>query len=215
MQVKVLLGRDENAIMIAATRYALPRCLHIPIAARDIAAIERYIGKTTVVAKDKAGRCALLVAVGAPEEMDETLVIWDIPESVVLHRSPQVWVHVDLRAYRKAYALARPEDRISNKDLDHVRNRRVARVMGFDYVRLVPITRGVNASSGGLTEKWEVAFQQLPENKAWHAANPTCIQYGDIADLAKMMDMKMESGQHDPVNVLQKRLREERRQAPL
>lgn len=83
--------------------------------------------------------------------------------------------------------------------------------MGFQYVRLVPISRGANASSGGLTEKWELEFQQLPENKTWHAANPTFIQYGDIGDLAKMLDMYMESAQHDPVNVLQKRLREERR----
>lgn len=206
-----MLARDENAIMIATTRYALPRCLHIPIAARDIAAIERYIGKATVVAKDKAGRCALLVEVGEPQEMDETLVIWDTPQSAVLHHSTQVWVHVDFRAYRHAYALARPNDNITNKVIDHVRNRRVARVMGFQYVRLVPISRGANASSGGLTEKWELEFQQLPENKTWHAANPTFIQYGDIGDLAKMLDMYMESAQHDPVNVLQKRLREERR----
>lgn len=197
--------------MIATTRYALPRCLHIPIAARDIAAIEQYIGKATVVAKDKAGRCALLVEVGEPQEIDETLVIWDMPESAVLHRSPQVWVHVDLQTYRRAYAMASPDDHIENKVIDHVRNRRVARVMGFDYVRVVPISRSANTSSGGLTEKWEVEFQQLPQNKAWHAAKPTFIQYGDIADLAKMMDMHMESGQHDPVNVLQKRLREERR----
>lgn len=200
-----------NAIMIATTRYALPRCLHVPIAARSISAIERYIGKATVVQRDKLGRCTVLVEVGPPEDMDPNLVIWDIPESAVLHRSPQVWVHVDMKAYRKAYAAACPEDDITGKVLDHVRNRRVARVMGFDYVRLVPISRSANASSGGLTEKWEVEFQQKPSTKAWHAAHPTFIQYGDVADLAKMMDMQMESAQHEPVNVLQKRLREERR----
>jgi len=202
---------DANAIMIASTRYALPRCLHIPIAARSIDAIERYIGKAEVVLKDRHGRLALSVHAAPPEELDESLVIWDIPESAVLHSSPQVWVHVDFRAYRKAYVAVRPMDNVAGMVIDHVRNRRVARVMGFEYVRLVPISRGANTSSGGLTEKWELEFQKKPENKAWHAAHPTFIQYGDITDLAKMLDMRMESGQHDPVNVLQKRLREERR----
>lgn len=202
---------DTNATMIATTRYGLPRCLHIPIAARDVSCIERYIGKAApIFAGDKSQRAVRVELVG-PEEMDETLVVWDMPGATVLHLTTQVWVHVDYRAYRRAYAAVFPEEDISSMVIDHVRNRRVARVMGFQYVRLVPVTRGVNTSSGGLSEKWEVEHQSKPSTRAWHAANPTFIQYADIGDIAKMLGMQMENELHGPVNILQRRLREERR----
>lgn len=202
---------DNNAVMIAATMYALPPCLHIPIAARTIDSIQRFVGKVTPVYVKNERVLAARVQIVDPAIVDESLIIWDMPNSDILHRSPQVWVHVDHMAYRKAYALIDPTMDIAGKVIDHVRNRRVARIMGFEYVRVIPISRRANSSSGGLSEKWECEFQSLPSTKAWHLANPTQIQYADITDIAKMLDMSMENSLHDPVNVLQKRLREERK----
>ena len=85
---------------------------------------------------------ALLVEAYEPEKADARLAIWDVPEAVVLHFPRQVWVHVDYRAYRRAYLQAFPNFDLTGLVLDHVMNRRVARLKGFAYLRVVPIARG-------------------------------------------------------------------------
>jgi hypothetical protein len=74
--------------------------------------------------------------------------------------------------------------------IDHVLNRRVARLKGFAYIRLVAITRGANSSSGGLCEKWQLAYNSSDRMREINAKSQASVQYADLADLVKMLDMK-------------------------
>ncbi len=200
---------DPNAYDLVATKFALPKCLHIPIAANDIAALERFVGPVRPIMRGHWK--ALCVEVDDPQEMDPTLVIWDMPGAEMLHRKQQVWVHVDYTAYRKAYMRLYPDEDITDLVVDHIMNRRSARLYGYQYVRVVPITRAANSSSGGLPEQMALEFQSLPQNVAWRAAHPTFIRYADTGDLAKMLSINVGNSLQINHNVFQQRLREGRK----
>jgi hypothetical protein len=129
-------------------------------------------------------------------------------ESAILHHSQQVWVHVDYRGYREAYAKAFPDESLSELVLDHILNRRMARAMRFDYLRIVPISRGANSSSGGLPEKWGVAYQSSPEMLRINAQRRSFIQYADLGDIVKMLNLKTGGALQDAVNEAQSLVRE-------
>ena len=194
---------DAAAEAQAKEKFALPVCLHIPIAAREEADIRTHIGAITQVIVDGSPPRAFLVEVPGPRDFDAKLPIWQVPEAEVLFHSPQLWVHVDLSAYRKAYAKAFPNDDLKGLVLDHVLNRRVARLKGFAYLRLVPITRGANSSSGGLSEKWAVEYHSSEAMQAKHRANPARTQNADLADIVKMLNRKTGGSHQDPVNEAQ------------
>ena len=99
---------DSHAARIPI-RSGLPPSLYVPIAARDTFAIERYVGRIATQLLPKSPDKAFLVEAYGPEKSDARLAIWEVPESVVLHSFKQVWVHVDCRAYRRAYQQAFPE----------------------------------------------------------------------------------------------------------
>jgi hypothetical protein len=113
---------DEYAILIPKNSGLLP-CLYVPIAARDTAAIEKYVGRIAGQLPSSALDKALLVEAYEPEKPDPRLAIWDLPEAAVLHFPRQVWVHVDYRAYRRAYQGAFPSVNLTGLVLDHVLNR--------------------------------------------------------------------------------------------
>jgi len=125
---------DEHATRIPE-RSGLQPCLYVPIAARDTSAIERYVGRIATQLMPKFPDKALLVEAYATETADVRMAIWDLPESAVLHLPRQVWVHVDYRAFRRAYLQAFPDSDLAGLVLDHVMNRRVARLKGFAYLR--------------------------------------------------------------------------------
>lgn len=191
---------DEFARALATERFGLPLCLHLPIAARDEAAIHSHIGQVVEVIVSGTPPRALLVETAPPVELDVTLPIWGLPEAWVLHRSPQLWVHVDFDGYRRAYAKAFPAEDLQDRVLDHVMNRRVARLKDFKYLRLIPVSRAANSSSGGLSEKWAVEYHGSEEMRAKHLANPARIQYADLADIVKMLSQKTGGSLQDPVN---------------
>lgn len=194
---------DTFAEIQAKEKFALPVCLHVPIAAREVSDIRIHVGEIVNVIVDGSPPKALLVQVPGPRELDARLPIWQIAESAVLFRSPQVWVHVDLAAYRKAYQKAFPNENLNGLVLDHVLNRRVARLKGFTFLRLVPISRGANSSSGGLSEKWAVEYHSTPEMQMKHRMNLARTQNADLADLVKMMNRKTGGSLQDPVNEAQ------------
>ncbi len=198
---------DEFARDLATRRFGLPPCLHIPVAARDEEAVHSHVGRVIDVVAPGTPNMALLVETPAPMEVDTRLPIWNVPEARVLHRSPELWVHVDYDDYRPAYAKAFPEEDIGNLVLDHVMNRRVARLKDFAYLRLVPISRRANSSSGGLSEKWAIKYHGTPEMRAKHLASPARIQYADLADIVKMLDRKTGGSLQDPVNEAQELVR--------
>jgi hypothetical protein len=190
---------DELAREIALTRFALPLCLHIPIAARDEDALERFVGQIETVLFSGRHKAVVLHAYDPPAA-DTRLPIWEHPGATMLRATRQLWVDVDARAYRRAYAKAFPAEDLGGLVLDHVMNRRVARLKGFRYLRIVPISRTANSSSGGLSEKWGVAYHGTPDMIAKNKHAGTFIQYADLADIVKMLNIKTGGSLQDGVN---------------
>jgi hypothetical protein len=184
-------------------RSGLPLCLYVPIAARDQTAIERYVGRIARFLEGGETSRALLVEAHDPPQRDTRLPIWQLAESGIFHAPHQVWVHVDFKAYRRAYAQAFPKEELDNRVLDHVLNRRVARLKGFSYLRIIPISRGANSSSGGLSERWSFEYHSSPEMRKKSMESRAAVQYADLADLVKMLDLKTGGGVMDPVNEAQ------------
>jgi hypothetical protein len=193
---------DELARELALTRYGLPLSLHVPIGARDADALERFVG-TIGTALTSGQRQALLVHSYDLPAPDARLPIWEEPGAAILRATRQVWVDVDARDYRRAYATAFPEQDLTGLVLDHVMNRRVARLKGFRYLRIVPISRAANSSSGGLSERWSVAYHRTPRMQALNKHAGSFIQYADLADIVKMLDRKTGGALQDPVNEAQ------------
>lgn len=199
---------DLEARARALSIYALPVCCHVPIAARTVAAIEQYVGRASPLVSSSEGHEVLLVERYDPPPPNRRLPIWAILESAVLHQSRQVWVHVDFAGYRAAYSRAFPKLPLNDLVLDHVLNRRMARAMGFAYLRIVPISRAANSSSGGLPERWGAEHHATPDMVAANRQRKTFIQYADLEDLVKMLNRTTGGGLQDAVNAAQSLVRE-------
>jgi hypothetical protein len=139
-----------------------------------------------------------------PETPDGRLPIWGLPEAVVLHYPRQVWVHVVYGAYRRAYIRAFPDENLAGFVLDHIMNRRVARLKGFQYLRIVPISRAANSSHGGLSEGWSVEYHSSPTMMDVNRASRAVVQYADLADIVKMLNMEGGGSLMDTVNEAQR-----------
>ena len=171
--------------------------------------ISKYIGKIVSELSAPKTDNAFLVEVTPPDSINTKLAVWKLPESKVLHQVLQVWVHVDYRGYRRAYMKAFPAEDISSLILDHIPNRNMARVMGFNYVRIIPISKGANSSSGSLSEQWGVKYHSTPQMRKINREKKSFIQYADISCLVKMLNIKTGGGVMDAVNEAQKLLLEE------
>ncbi len=80
---------DQHALRIPQRSGLLP-CLYVPIAARDIEAIETYVGKIVGQLAPRSSNKALLVEAYDPGKLDERLPIWGLPEAAILHHQLQV-----------------------------------------------------------------------------------------------------------------------------
>jgi len=179
-------------------------CLYVPIAARDSSAIERYVGKIRSQLTLQSKHKALLIEAHEPEKPDNRISIWDLPTAAVLHYPTQVWVHVDYSGYRRAYIIAFPDADLTDFVIDHVMNRRVARLKGFKYLRVVPVSRAVNSSHGGLSEKWAVEYHSSPKMVKLNKASKAVVQYADLSDIVKMINMEGGGSLMEIVNEAQK-----------
>lgn len=203
-----MLKVDEYAEKMAMERFGFPPCLHVPIAARDEATIQAYVGIVCKVISPGTPSRALLVEIAQQPKINTKLPIWSLPEAAVLHFPQQLWVHVYYSDYRVAYTKAFPKQDVKDLVVDHVMNRRVARLKGFFYLRVVPISRQANSSSGGLSEKWAVEYHSSAQMRAQNLASPAKIQYADLADIVKMLNRKTGGSLQDPVNEAQSLVRE-------
>jgi hypothetical protein len=194
---------DQHAVRIPQKSGLLP-CLYIPVAARDTNAIETYVGRIIARLAPRSPNKALLVEAHEPEKPDDRLAIWNLPESAVLHYLRQVWVHVDYRAYRRAYIRAFSDVDLTDVVLDHVMNRRVARLKGYTYLRIVPISRAANSSHGSLSEGWGVKYHSSPKMMELNRASQAVVQYADLADIVKMLNMEGGGSFMEIVNEAQK-----------
>jgi hypothetical protein len=194
---------DQHAVSIPQKSGLLP-CLYVPVAARDKKAIETYVGRIAGRLSRSSEEKALLVEAYEPEPPDELLAIWALPAAPVLHYPRQVWVHVDYSAYRLAYKKAFPDTDLTGYVLDHVMNRRVARLKGFTFLRIVPVSREANSSHGGLSEGWAVEYHSSPAMMERNRLSQAAVQYADLSDIVKMLNMEGGGSLMDAVNEAQK-----------
>lgn len=197
---------DHAAKDVARRHWALPECLHVPVAAVDEAAISDYIGEIERILAVGSPSRALLVRAESLSPLDPSLPISKLPSSNILHLPMQVWVHIRYGGYRRAYKKAFPGEDIDGKVLSHAVNRRTADLQGFQYVRITPVARGSNSSSA-FSEKWGVALQSTPAQIEANKKRGAFIRYADLSEIMLMMDMKLGGGVMDAVNEGQKLVR--------
>ena len=192
---------DSVAKEKANRKNRLTEDLHVPIAAVDERAIETYVGEIVNVVSFNTDNRALLVRVPVPSKEARCLPIWDLRRSSLIHPELQLWVHIKYTAYRAAYQRAFPNEDIKGQVLHHTLSRRLAAVNGYDYLRLVPISRRVN-SSMALPERW---YMNLPHVGGDPVAlrNNAKIHYGDLSDLLVIMGIVLGGGTMDVINEAQ------------
>lgn len=197
---------DRAAKEIAFRQWALPECLHVPVAAVNAEAIQTYIGDVVQTLSGGPVAKALLVHVEHETPVDPRLPIWDLFESHILRQREQVWVHIQYTRYRSAYQKAFPHEDVTNKVIGHIYNRRMAALKGLHFVRIVPIPRGCN-SSAAYSENWGVELWSKPDELESYRRRGAFIQYGDLSDLMVMMGISIGGGVMDVVNEGQKLVR--------
>jgi len=166
--------------------YGLEDSLIIPVAAKSILSIEKYVG--TVTERSNNGHWLYLDF--APLSMDRSMPVWQKPRSELFDSKRQCWVHIDYSGYRKCYQRCFPELDLDQLVVDHIRNRRFAKQLGFEYVRLLHVARGVNSSSGR-GEEYNVINYQNPDGLSKFKHSDHEINYADPADLLKMLNIKV------------------------
>lgn len=197
---------DETAKAIALSQWALPECLHAPIAAVDEDAIRNYVGDVERVVSGRGLRKALLVTVPEPAPIDPLLPISEHPNAGIFHARQQVWVHVAYEPYRPAYKRALPDEDINGLILSHAMNRVTAVHKGFDFVRLTPVSGAANLSSA-FSEQWAKELRRPKQPVVSRRTGPPFIQYADLSDLMLMLDMMLGGGFMDAVNEGQRLVR--------
>lgn len=161
--------------------------LIIPIGAKSKEDIQNYVGSIDeTFGKDNA----LLVSF-SPLSPPNHLPVWQQERSFWLNYPRQLWVDVDYRNYRKAYQKVFSEViEDSVYVVDHIMNRKLARSMGYRFVRLLHISRKSNSSGGRGGETY--ANSNLPISlRVNPEANASEIVYADPMDLAKMLNIKV------------------------
>lgn len=188
--------RDEAAYEQAMRQWVIPECLHVPVVAEDESAITDHIGDIVEILSP--GR-AIVVAVDHPPERDLRLPIWSNPMASVFFEPLQVWVNPSYTRYRQAYVRAKGQESVAGKVLAHVYNRRMAILKGYGFVRLVPVSRRANSSSG-YSEQWgvELAAAELHAQRLQRGLK---MQYADLCDLLVMLDIPLGGGIMDVVRV--------------
>lgn len=188
-----------------APTFGLPSCLWVPIAARDEASIEAFVGTIEERRFRKSGEVGALKVKpfqrGLP--VNATAPIWSSDQADTATRllfpDYQVWVHVDYQRYRQAYlAFGLPPPR-EGEFLDHVQNRKAIRLRWYShpFVRLAPVARAVNTSGGhssggeGMECEYLRSLQDKPEAAAELRAlvESYRVQYADPMDLTKMLNL--------------------------
>jgi Lhr-like helicase len=173
-----------------AQRLGMPPDVHIPIGARDINAVTKYIGNITGIENVDPTKAFIVTPAYYPV-INNKLPLWKLSEAAILHSSKQIWVHVNYRSYRHAYIKACPEENVKDLFIDHILNRRVARLKGFEFVRVIPVLREVNTSSGVVTEKYGFNHHSTDRMKGLNKEDQAFIEYADIADVVKMLNRKI------------------------
>jgi hypothetical protein len=164
--------------------------------ALDEAAISDHIGD--IIRVLSPGK-ALVVAIDPPPERDLRLPIWAHPSAGVFFEPIQVWVSPSYTRYRHAYVKALGRESVSGRVLAHTYNRRLAFLRGYNFIRLVSVSRGANSSSS-YTEQWGVTLAGA-DLSARRQRRGLRMQYADLSDLLVMLDMKLGGGYQEVFRV--------------
>ena len=175
---------DPAAYETAMRQEVVPECLHTAICAMDRNAIEQFVG---VIEQSYGRDNAFLVRRFEPAPRDERLPIWREPNVGRVHEVLQVWVRTRYTRYRKAFRALRPDEAIEHRVLHHIMNRRYAAKCGFEYLRLIPVTREVNSSSA-FSEDWGVDLEKwVPNYFEKHKARGYRVRYAGTDQIVVMM----------------------------
>jgi hypothetical protein len=197
-QFTKVIAPDPIARDVALKRWALPECLHVPIAAVDLHAIEAHVGVVEQVVGGTQPR-AVVVRIPTPPVRDARLPIWELPGSSEFFKPLQLWVEIGYSGYRRAYRRAFPSENIDGQIMSHAMNRRTAETKGYRFVRLTPTSRANNSSSA-LSEGWAVSVHAADKRDKAAIRGGASIQYADLADLMLMADLRLGGGVMELVN---------------
>lgn len=187
-------------------KHGLSESLQIPIAAKSVDAIEKYVGpickasiKFTDINKRRIIAAFIVNRDVSVNLMDKDIPLWNDEGAAtfwnLLHPGQEVWVHVRFQGYRKYWC--KNFSNISNEYfLDHIQNRKAMLVRGLShpYVRLQPVTRQVNTDSGTGQETLEKERLEYLKGNLRHddflaSVNKFEILYADPGDLTKMLNI--------------------------
>ncbi|MBL7788911.1 MAG: hypothetical protein JNL75_03650 [Chitinophagales bacterium] len=178
-------------IDINSPNHNLPLSLLTPIAAKDLSSITNHIGNYTFI--DGSDKKALIVD-WLPYDNKPSAKLQCLEHGDNIHQAKQVWVTPDFKGYRKCYF-----DYFSTIEnsyrlvVDHLFNRRLAKIWNYQYIRLIHIDRAVNSSSGRGQENFSVDLMK-DDTKYWMRIRDRNISYADPFDLLKIVNQKI--GKH-------------------
>lgn len=194
---------SEEWERLGVQTHGLTRDLIVPIAAADPEAIETYVGMIRMrVPGRKRPTNAVVVEAQRPNR-NPLVPLWDECEADRyyrrLHPSRQLWVHVDYRGYRRAWARLGFGELTREVVLDHIRNRAAVRISGYrhPFLRLCPVSSETNTSSGldsGAEGIEKVELRKL-DRQPTHIRRRTehrlaaPVVLADPIDLTKMLDI--------------------------
>ena len=167
---------------------SLDDCLIIPIAAKSVDVIKRYVG--SIPERDEKHNMWLFVNF-TPLAPPNNRKVWRHGRAKLINASRQCWVHVDYPSpdYREAYAKCFPNINLpSDVCVDHIFNRRLAKRVGYNYVRLIHVSRGVNSSSGRGEERSTYNDSAV---RSRFAKSNNNVYYASPVDLLKMLNIKV------------------------
>jgi cold shock protein len=169
-------------------KFGLHPSLIIPIAAKTVDAIKEYVGDVEVIV---SGSKNAFVVTFEPLAPPNELEIWKNSRSYLLQTTRQLWVDVDDRNYRKLYKNTFPEIDLTGFDVDHIFNKQLAKMYGFQFVRLLHVSVKSNREIGSGPEKESTSFRKKDYVPVHYE-----IQYADPLDMCKLMHLKTGTGQY-------------------
>ncbi|GHV92515.1 hypothetical protein AGMMS50268_30180 [Spirochaetia bacterium] len=166
--------------------YGLDDCLITPVAAKSIKSIEQFVGNIIRKSKDDKWCYVDFTPLSPPNNLE----VWNHARSYLINQRLQCWVRIDYTGYRNRYKSCFPNVNIDKMVIDHILNRRFAKVFGFNYVRLVHLDKSVNSSSGAGME-YDVINYKNPDGLSKFKESSEEVYYADPSDLIKILNMKV------------------------
>lgn len=175
-------------IDLKAPNHNLSNSLLTPIAAMNLEAIGNHVGSYQFV--EGTNQQALIVN-WEPYEQNFNDKIKELQFHERIHQPIQVWVAVDFKNYRKAYFdVFHDIEKHNNLVVDHIFNRKLARIWNYEYIRLIHVDRSINSSSGKGQETFGVDL--MKDNEEYRVkVKERNIAYADPFDLLKIVNLKV------------------------